>query len=177
MRQDATDRPIWILPIGLAVGLTIILGWAVYEGERTMEKRVFLGGTCNGSTWRDEIIPLLEIEYFNPVVENWTQEDLAREIEERKRCNICLYVITPLMSGVYSIAEVIDDSNKKPRQTVLVILKHDGKKRFSSDMQKSLDAVAAMVQGNGGRIFRDLGAAAQYLNEKRITKRKARRAG
>ena len=27
--------------------------------------KVFLGGTCNGSKWRDEIIKLLEIDYFN----------------------------------------------------------------------------------------------------------------
>ena len=34
--------------------------------------KVFLGGTCNGSRWRNELIPLLECEYFNPVVEDWT---------------------------------------------------------------------------------------------------------
>ena len=40
-------------------------------------KKVFLGGTCNESTWRNELIPLLEnagVEYFNPVVDNWTPE-------------------------------------------------------------------------------------------------------
>jgi len=31
--------------------------------------KVFLGGTCNESTWRDELIPMLEIDYFNPVVD------------------------------------------------------------------------------------------------------------
>lgn len=39
--------------------------------------RVFLGGTCADTTWRSELIPLLEdkkIEYFNPVVEDWTPE-------------------------------------------------------------------------------------------------------
>ena len=37
-------------------------------------KKVFLGGTCNGSTWREELIPILEINYFNPVVSDWTPE-------------------------------------------------------------------------------------------------------
>ena len=37
--------------------------------------RVFLGGTCGGSTWRNQIIPMLEkagINYFDPVVSDWT---------------------------------------------------------------------------------------------------------
>lgn len=34
------------------------------------KRKVFLGDTCNGSTWRNKLIPLLEIEYFNPVVED-----------------------------------------------------------------------------------------------------------
>ena len=26
--------------------------------------KVFLGGTCNGSLWRNELIPQLKIDYF-----------------------------------------------------------------------------------------------------------------
>lgn len=36
--------------------------------------KVFLGGTCNRSKWRNELIELLEIDYFNPVVKNWNQD-------------------------------------------------------------------------------------------------------
>lgn len=46
-------------------------------------KRVFLGGTCNESKWREELISKLDlnsIEYFNPVVEDWTKE--CMEIEK-----------------------------------------------------------------------------------------------
>lgn len=42
-----------------------------------MENKVFLGGTCAETTWRDKIIDKLSenIEYFNPVVKNWTPAD------------------------------------------------------------------------------------------------------
>lgn len=54
--------------------------------------RVFLGGTCADTTWRSELIPLLEdkkIEYFNPVVEDWTPEcQQIEEDEKNKKCNI-----------------------------------------------------------------------------------------
>ena len=33
--------------------------------------KVFLGGTCNESKWRDDLIKLLKIDYFNPVVKDW----------------------------------------------------------------------------------------------------------
>ena len=30
--------------------------------------KVFLGGTCAESKWREKLIPLLQCDYFNPVV-------------------------------------------------------------------------------------------------------------
>jgi hypothetical protein len=75
--------------------------------------KVFLGGTCNDSRWREIIKPMLQIGYFDPVVKDWTPKCMAEEIVQRESCDYCLYVITPKMVGVYSIAEVIDDSNKR----------------------------------------------------------------
>lgn len=74
--------------------------------------RIFLGGTCAETTWRNELIPHLEkagIEYFNPVVDDWTPECQAIEEDEKNnKCNVHLYVITPEMQGVYSVAEIIN---------------------------------------------------------------------
>ena len=93
-------------------------------------KKVFLGGTCNNSTWRDELIPKLNIDYFNPVVADWTPECQDEEIKQRQECDICLYVITPKMVGTYSIAEVADDSNKRPEKTVFYFQESDGTDTF-----------------------------------------------
>ena len=127
--------------------------------------KVFLGGTCNESTWRDELIELLEIGYFNPVVDDWTPECQAEEIRQRAECDFCLYTITPLMTGVYSIAEVVDDSNKRPPGTVFCVLAQDGGKEFTPGQLRSLAAVAAMIERNGGRAFTSLGDCARFLNE------------
>ena len=83
-------------------------------------KKVFLGGTCNQSTWRKHLIPLLEIDYFNPVVEVWNDGAYQKELDERANCDYCLYVITTKMKGVYSIAEVIDDSNNDQKKLYFV---------------------------------------------------------
>jgi hypothetical protein len=67
------------------------------EKERHEPKRVFLGGTCNGSTWRDKFIPLLNIDYFNPVVPTWDESAKQEELFQRRTCSALLYVITPKM--------------------------------------------------------------------------------
>jgi hypothetical protein len=129
--------------------------------------KVFLGGTCNGSTWRDVFIPMLIVDSFNPVVKDWTPECMAEELKQREECDICLYVITPKMVGTYSIAEVVDDSNKRPQKTVFVRLEKDGDNNeysFSFAQWKSLGQVSALVKGNGAMVFDNLKSAADYIN-------------
>ena len=130
---------------------------------------MFLGGTCNESTWRDGLIEILEIDYFNPVVEDWTEECYLEELRQREICDYCLYVITPRMTGVYSIAEVVDDSNKRPEKTIFCIVTADFSDTgdiimFDEQQLKSLDKVGVMVQNNGGKYFTTLGDVAEFLN-------------
>lgn len=122
--------------------------------------KVFLGGTCNNSTWRDELIPMIEIDYFNPVVSDWTPECQDEEIRQRSECDYCLYVITSEMLGVYSIAEVVDDSNKRPDKTIFCFIE----KGLSESQIKSLDAVGEMIRSNGGKWCATLKDVAHYLS-------------
>jgi len=125
-----------------------------------MTKRVFLGGTCADSSWRQQIIPLLNIPFFNPVVDGWTPECYEEELHQRKTCDFCMYTITPKMIGVYSIAEVLDDSHTRPDTVILVALKSDDDDEFDTHQWKSMDAVAKLVISNGGRVFTTLEDAA-----------------
>ena len=128
--------------------------------------KVFLGGTCNESTWREELIPKLDCDYFNPVVPDWTPECQKEELKQRKECDICLYVLTPKMKGFYSIAEVIDDSNKRPCDTILCVLWYDNDVGFDKQQGYSLDAVCAMARRNGIIVCHSLITLARILNEK-----------
>jgi len=130
--------------------------------------RIFLGGTCNDSTWRDELMPLLDdanIDYFNPVVKDWDDKAYQNELKERQKCDVCLYVITPQMTGVYSIAEVVDDSNKRSEKAVLCVLKKAKGDEFNKAQAKSLDSVVKMVEDNGSKAFSDLKGLMVYLKE------------
>lgn len=128
-------------------------------------KKVFLGGTCNGSLWREELIPQLKINYFNPVVDDWNEAAYQQELQERANADYCLYVITPKMTGCYAVAEVVDDSNKRPEKTLLAILKTDADEKFNETRWKSLQAVMKLVEGNGGKVFDSLQTLVTYLNK------------
>ncbi len=125
--------------------------------------KVFLGGTCNESDWRERLIPMLTVDYFNPVVEDWTPECMAEELRQRESCDFCLYVITPRMTGVYSVAEVVDDSNKRPGQTIFCVLDTDGPLEFTIAQRKSLASVERMVAKNGAYVVPSLRAVAHGL--------------
>ena len=127
-------------------------------------KKVFLGGTCNGSTWRDDLIPEIKIDYFNPVVTDWTEDCMAEEINQRQNCDFVPYVITPKMTGSYSIAEAVDDSNKRPERTLFCTIDEDDRTLFTDFQRKSLRQVSELIKSNGGTCFCSLHAVAQYLN-------------
>lgn len=74
-----------------------------------MAMKVFLGGTCNNSTWRDELIPYLQsmkISYFNPVVATWTEADKLNEVIEKEQSEVHLYCISKEQKGYFSIFEI-----------------------------------------------------------------------
>lgn len=133
---------------------------------------VFLGGTVPFSkrNWREELIPLLEkesIDYFNPVVDDWNEEAKKREEIEKTKATHRLYVLTPDMEGVYSIAEVVDDSNKCPEKTILMILEDKGW-RFSKHEMSSLQSVVKMVRNNGATIVNNYQEIIDILKQRRI---------
>ena len=128
-------------------------------------KKVFLGGTCNGSLWRDAFIKELRIKYYNPVEETWTAGMKKEEVKQREESDFCLYVITPKMEGIYSIAELVDDSNKRPAKTIYCFLDDDEGKRFSNAQISSLEELGKLVRSNGAQHFRTLKEVADFLNK------------
>ena len=127
--------------------------------------KVFLGGTINGSLWRDEVIGKITMDYFNPVVDEWSEQDVLNEEREKEICDLLLFVITPLMAGVYSIAEAVDASNKCPEKTIFCVLDEDGGNTWSECQVKSLNQVKKMIMGNGAVVLDDLDDVIHFLND------------
>lgn len=101
-----------------------------------------------------------QVEFFNPVVPDWTPECQAREDKAREESRYVLFVITSEMTGVFSIAEAVDCSNKRPESTLFAYLP-DG---FNKDQIKSLATTSRMIARNGGQVFESLEEIATFLN-------------
>jgi len=129
-----------------------------------IKSKVFLGGTCNGSQWRDELIPKLIINWFNPVVENWTEECQQEEIKQRAQCSLRCYCITPKMTGVYSIAEMVEDSILRSNTSVICILDQDGDETWTIHQKNSLNQTIKLCTKYGASYCTTIQELAETLN-------------
>ena len=126
--------------------------------------RIFLGGTCGGKDWRSDFINMLvpDIEYFNPVVNNWTEDCIKNENNEKEnKCDYFIFNITKYMKCFYSIAEVTDLSNKKDKGHVVFVWNPND---WDDPSLKSFKAVSSLLKENGAMIFNNLRDAAIYFN-------------
>ena len=126
--------------------------------------KVFLGGTCNGSKWRQFVKTNANVDFFDPVVEVWNEEAREREKFEKQNCDICIYVITPKMTGVYAIAEVTYDACKRPGKTVFCFVGEDEGVSLAVPQIKSLMAVKELLETEGVPCFTTLEDLVQHLN-------------
>ncbi|WP_298065101.1 MULTISPECIES: nucleoside 2-deoxyribosyltransferase domain-containing protein [Bacteria] len=129
-----------------------------------MKNKIFLGGTCAETTWRDELISKLNnLDYFNPVVDDWTPECQVIERREKENdCNIHFYCITKEMQGVFSIAEVVDSVHNRFKRTILHVIPEG----FEKGQIKSLQAVVDLINSRGGIAYmdNDISRSARVLN-------------
>jgi hypothetical protein len=72
--------------------------------------QVFLGGSCNPTTWRKEqAIPVLKnagVVYFNPQVEHWSPDLCQIEEKAKASCDILFFVLDNMTRGIASMVEV-----------------------------------------------------------------------
>lgn len=126
--------------------------------------KVFLGGTVNGSKWREYVMPRFEIDYFDPVVADWNEEAYQRELYEREHCDYCLYVLTPKLTGYYSLAEVMDDSYKRPDRTIYCYLTEDEEAKFNRSQIRSMELLGKKIEDNGAIWLKSLDETIEFLN-------------
>lgn len=86
--------------------------------------QVFLGGSCNPTTWRKDVaIPFLErnaITYYNPQVDEWHAGLVAIEQYQKDNAKVLLFVIDDMTRAIASLVEASYYLGKG-RKIVLVI--------------------------------------------------------
>ncbi|KAK0082901.1 hypothetical protein PV325_009668 [Microctonus aethiopoides] len=94
-------------------------------GPKIMAYEVFLGGSCNPTTWRSEIaIPTLQklgITYYNPQVSQWGPELIAQEYEAKQTARVLLFVIDNQTRNTAGIIEAAQLAATRRESLVLVV--------------------------------------------------------
>lgn len=124
---------------------------------------VGLFGTVE-SKWRDTLIPLLKVKYFNPVVEEWTEQAQAQEELIKRTASGIAFVITPKQKGFFSFVELTDIALTSPERLFVTVLDEDDGEKWAEDAKKSIDAVVGYLEGRGATVHRSLEALAEAIN-------------
>ncbi|KAG7376582.1 hypothetical protein PHYPSEUDO_013120 [Phytophthora pseudosyringae] len=93
-------------------------------GERLADIAVFLGGSCNPTTWRRDVaMPKLDaarVRYFNPQVDEWLEELIQVEARAKETAQIVLMVVDGLTRSIVCINEAVEYICRG-RKVVLVV--------------------------------------------------------
>ncbi|KAJ2946469.1 hypothetical protein O0L34_g12514 [Tuta absoluta] len=109
---------------------------------------VFLGGSCNPTTWRSDIaIPMLNkmgITYFNPQVDDWSSELMELEYRAKAAARALLFVLDSETRAVAASVEAAHLA-AAPRDLLLVLRPYS---RHQTIGKETIDdmAVAASVE-------------------------------
>lgn len=125
--------------------------------------QVFLGGTCAGPDYRELLIPLLTVPYFNPVVKDWKPEDAEREDVAKQSASINVFVITPAAVGMYSVAELTELAIQSDKP-LCVMFMEIGDYVWNEHQQKSNAQIKKLLAKYNALIFEDLVSLAKAIN-------------
>jgi hypothetical protein len=143
---------------------------SIVHDQLMNDKFVFLGGTVNGSKWREQLINLLTVSYFNPVVSDWTEEHARRENQAKTIADINLYVITPKQHGFYTLVEMAmtacESRNDPDMKVIVVFLSDDNGEVFTEHQEASNMQIRELLMKNPEvSIFDNLETTADFINK------------
>jgi sodium-dependent dicarboxylate transporter 2/3/5 len=132
---------------------------------------VFLGGSCNPTTWRTDIaIPMLEaanLTYYNPQVDAWHAELAEVERVHKKTSRFNLFVIDNQTRAIASIQEASLCIGRGDR--VVVVIKYipedhpEMSKNEIDDLNRGRLFLAAAAQENNIPLFLEEKEAIKYI--------------
>lgn len=130
------------------------------NNKKAKGNTIFLGGTCSGTNWRN-YLKSKKYNFYNPLEKNWNEKTFLEEVSQRKTAVYNLYVFTKDIKGYYSIASLIDDTNKCPDKTLLFIDKTD----MSEQMKINFKYIEKLALSNGVTIFNSYDEINVFLND------------
>lgn len=152
----------------------VSLGAPAYWTRKRTEYQVFLGGSCNPTTWRKDIaIPSLKeegITYYNPQMDNWEPHLVEIEQHAKQCAQLKIFVIDNKTRGVASMVEIAYLAASKAE---LIVVMQDFEPGTSIDgvtlsdqeivdLNRGHDFLCHLLHEDGIPLFDDVPTALKY---------------
>lgn len=138
------------------------------------KSEVFLGGSCNPTTWRTDIaIPMLNnmgITFYNPQVSQWRPELLEAEYYAKENATVMFFVMDNQTRGVSALIEVAHLAGCR-RKLILVIQSYTQQKQSIcgevisqeeyEDLKNGQEVLQDLVERQGIPVFDNITVALQ----------------
>nr|XP_042904520.1 uncharacterized protein LOC107437853 isoform X1 [Parasteatoda tepidariorum] len=125
--------------------------------QRSSKYQVFLGGSCNPTTWRKDIaIPTfksLKISYYNPQVAEWGPQLIELENQAKQNAEVMFFVID---NQTRSVASMIEAAQVAGTQRKLMLVVHEFEKPGSVVMGEKITEKEFKDLQQGQRYLQDL---------------------
>eukprot|EP00043_Microstomoeca_roanoka_P019836 m.230520 g.230520 ORF g.230520 m.230520 type:complete len:403 (+) comp17060_c3_seq9:349-1557(+) len=144
------------------------------SSDQEIKASVFLGGSCNPTTWRrDTAIPFLEnagITYYNPQVDEWSPDLIEIEAQAKENAAVLFFVLDNATRGLASMVEVAYNA-AIGRPLVVVMQPFKEGMRFGDDevdprqlddLNRGREILTLLLRDEAVPIFEDMDAALAY---------------
>ncbi|XP_048776733.2 uncharacterized protein LOC125680942 isoform X1 [Ostrea edulis] len=136
------------------------------------KRKVFLGGSCNPTTWRQEAaIPFFKkkgITFYNPQVQTWRPELMEVEAQAKESADLLLFVIDNRTRAVSSMIETAY-LTARGRQVIAVMDDYNAtdvyfnRERISAreldDILRGRQILVDLIERNALPVFKDINTA------------------
>lgn len=127
---------------------------------------VFMGGTCAGPKWRERLCGQVSksFRWFNPVVDEWSEQAKETELTVRAEADVMLYAITPYQEGCYSYLEMTEDAVRSEKPVVIAFLPSFEDKAFSEQQWSSIISAKRLLERNNATVVLSMEELIDWFN-------------
>ncbi|XP_035896192.1 uncharacterized protein LOC118505045 isoform X2 [Anopheles stephensi] len=107
------------------------------DGEPSAGPEVFLGGSCNPTTWRADVaIPALDrlgISFYNPQVSHWTPDLIELEHRAKEKAKVLFFVLDSQTRSTAGAIEVAHIAGQNSKYLLLVLLPYASRQKILNE--------------------------------------------
>lgn len=146
------------------------------NNETTSGPEVFLGGSCNPTTWRADVaIPTLKklgITFYNPQVSEWTPDLLELEHRAKEKAKVLFFVMDPQTRSTAGAIEVANIAGRNSKHLVLVLLPYSQQQKILNetltldeymDLSRNQQLLKQLVRRRGLPVLDKVSLALEHI--------------